>query len=169
MNTILLAAITADGYIGRTSSHTADWTSKADKQLFVSITKAAGTIVMGSRTFETIGRALPDRRMIVMTSRPEAYDTTNVTFTSEGPQELVDRLTQEGTSELVVCGGAQIYHAFMQAGLVDELYITIEPLLFGRGVSLFVGELSTRMVLLESRTLSDNVMMLRYKVLHETS
>jgi dihydrofolate reductase len=58
MKTVIVAAITADGFIGRTSDHLADWTGKADKKLFVQVTKEAGAMVMGSRTFATIGGPL---------------------------------------------------------------------------------------------------------------
>ena len=166
MNIILIAALTADGFIGRTSGHTADWTSKEDKQLFVKVTKQAGTIVMGSKTFQTIGRALPERRMIVLTSRPADYDVENVEFTAESPTALVSRLETEGVTELAVCGGAQVYHAFMNADLVGELYLTVEPVLFGTGVTLFAGELETNLQLKQTQKLNENVVLLRYKVLH---
>lgn len=165
MNVILIAAVTADGFIGRSSGHAADWTSKEDKQLFVRVTKEAGTIVMGSKTFETIGRALPDRRMIVLTSRPSDYTADNVEFTNESPTELVSRLETEEVDNLAVCGGAQVYHAFMSAGLVDELYLTVEPVLFGAGVTLFASELESRLELTETQKLNENVVLLRYKVL----
>ncbi len=165
MNVILIAAITADGFIGRSSGHAADWTSKEDKQLFVKVTKEAGTIIMGSKTFETIGRALPDRRMIVLTSRPDEYTADDVEFTNEPPKILMTRLESEGIKSLVVCGGAQIYHAFMEANLVDELYLTVEPVLFGTGVTLFAGELDSKLQLTETQKLNENVVLLRYKIL----
>lgn len=165
MNVILIAAITADGFIGRSSGHAADWTSKEDKKLFVQITKEAGTIVMGSKTFETIGRALPGRRNIVLTSRPQEYEVEGVEFTSESPQNLVDRLDSEGVKSLAVCGGAHVYHHFMQAGLVNELYLTVEPVLFGTGVKLFADELDVKLQLLSSDKLNEDVVLLHYKVI----
>src|ERR1700741_5465494 len=156
MNIILIAALTADGFIGRTSGHTADWTSKEDKQLFVKVTKQAGTIVMGSKALQSIGRALPERRMIVLTSRPADYDVENVEFTAESPTGLVSRLVTEGVTELAVCGGAQVYRAFMNADLVGELYLTVEPVLFGTGVTLFAGELETNLQLKQTQKLNEN-------------
>jgi dihydrofolate reductase len=165
MNVVLIAAITADGFIGRSSGHAADWTSQEDKKLFVQITKETGTMVMGSRTFETIGRALPGRRNIVLTSRPQSYEAEGVEFTDESPRDLVNRLEDEGTKSLAVCGGAQVYHQFMQAGLVNELYLTVEPVLFGTGVKLFANELDIKLQLLSSDKLNEDVILLRYKVI----
>jgi dihydrofolate reductase len=164
MKTVLVAAVTADGFIGRDPNHLADWTGKADKKLFVEVTKEAGVMVMGSRTFATIGRALPGRRTIVYTSRPDAITAEGVETTTEDPKALVNRLEKEGAHGLAIAGGASIYQQFMAAGVVDELYITIAPLLFGTGVPLFSGDLNVQLQLLETRTLDDDTVLIHYKV-----
>jgi dihydrofolate reductase len=164
MNIVLIAAITADGFIGRTSRHAADWTSSEDKKLFVKVTKEAGNMVMGSKTFETIGRALPGRRNIVLTSRPQDYTVEGVEFTNESPSELVERLNRKGLTTLAICGGAHVYHQFMQAGLVNELYLTVEPVLFGSGVKLFSDVLDVSLQLVSSEKLNDDVILLHYRV-----
>lgn len=161
--TVLIAAITVDGFIGRTADHLADWTGGADKKLFVEVTKAAGIMVMGSKTFATIGRALPGRKTIVYTSRPEAISVEGVETTGETPQALVDRLKQEGAAGLAVCGGASIYGQFMAAGVVDELYITVAPQLFGAGIPLFGKELGIKLELIEYRLLDENTILLHYR------
>nr|AIA13155.1 RibD C-terminal domain protein [uncultured bacterium]AIA13342.1 RibD C-terminal domain protein [uncultured bacterium] len=164
MKTVLVAAITADGFIGRSADHLADWTGKSDKKLFVEVTRQAGTMVMGSRTFATIGRALPGRRTIVYTSRPGAITAEGVETTAEAPADLVKRLQHEGTEGLAVVGGASIYGQFMAAGVVDEIYLTVAPLVFGSGVPLFGQTLDARLELLESTKLDDNTILLHYRV-----
>ena len=109
MNVFIIAAITVDGFIGRDANHLADWTSPEDKKLFVKLTKQAGIIVMGSRTFATIGRALPGRRTIVYTSHPESITAEGVEATSEAPADLLARLEREGATGVAICGGASIY------------------------------------------------------------
>lgn len=165
MKTVIVAAITADGFIGRSSDHLADWTGKADKKLFVDVTKQMGTMVMGSRTFATIGRALPDRRTIVYTSRPGEITAEGVETTSETPGRLVARLKQEGATGLAVVGGASIYAQFMAAGVVDELYLTVVPVLFGTGVTLFNQELHARLQRIQHTLLDENTVLLHYRVL----
>lgn len=164
MKVFLIAAVTADGFIGRSSGHAADWTGGEDKKVFVRLTKEAGTIVMGSRTFATIGRALSGRRNIVLTSRPEQITAEGVEATSETPAQLVERLKQEGAKALAVCGGARVYYDFVRAGIVDEIYLTIIPKLFGRGVALFDGELDASLELLEETKLADGAILLHYKI-----
>jgi dihydrofolate reductase len=164
MKTVLIAAVTADGFIGRSADHLADWTGKADKKLFVEVTKELGVMVMGSRTFETIGRALPGRRTIVYTSHPENITAEGVETTAEAPAEFVARLAREGANGLAVVGGASIYGQFMGAGVVDELYLTVAPLLFGTGIPLFSMALDRKLELIKTSNLDENTVLLHYQV-----
>lgn len=164
MKIFIIAALTADGFIGRTADELADWSSTEDKRLFARLTKEAGVMVMGRTTFETIGRALPGRRTIVYTNHPETLNVEGIETTIEPPAALVARLQTENTPGLAVCGGAQVYTQFIQAGVVDELYITISPLLFGRGIGLFTMPLETKLELLEASPLSHQEQLLHYGV-----
>jgi dihydrofolate reductase len=164
MKTVLIAALTIDGFIGRDASHLADWTGDADKKLFKEVTSELGVMVMGSRTALTIGRALPGRRTIVYTHHPEAIPFDGIETTAEAPTDLVRRLETEGVGGLAVCGGASIYGQFMAAGIVDELYITYAPKLFGTGVTLSSQTLDINLELLETRQLNADTFMLRYRV-----
>nr|AIA13617.1 Dihydrofolate reductase [uncultured bacterium]AIA13644.1 Dihydrofolate reductase [uncultured bacterium] len=164
MKTFVIAALTADGFIGRDAGHLADWTGQADKKVFTELTKEAGVMVMGSRTFETIGRALPGRRTIVYTKRPEAIAVAGIETTSEDPAQLVARLRADGANGIAICGGASIYSLFMTAGLVDELYITVVGKLFGSGVPLFGERLDVDLDLLEMEHLDEQTVLLHYRV-----
>lgn len=167
MKTSLIAAVTIDGKIGLDSDHAADWTSKEDKQFFKALTTEIGTIVMGSKTFLSIGRTLPNRRNIVMTRNPDKIDNPDVELTSEQPAELLDRLQSENVNNVAICGGAQIYDQFMREQLVDELYITVEPFVFGAGLSLFQNTLETKLRLLDTQQLNSDSIVLHYEVLHD--
>lgn len=163
MSVFIIAATTLDGFIGHDSHHFADWTSKEDKKIFVELTKKAGVMVMGYNTFKTIGRALPGRKTIVYSA--EELDAANVETTTEEPAALVARLHAEGYTDIAICGGQQIYTIFMQAGVVDRMYITLEPTLFGEGLSLFGGAVTNRLRLAESRKLNHDTLLLEYEVL----
>jgi dihydrofolate reductase len=162
MKTFIIAAISADGFIARNTHELADWTSKEDKRLFVELTKRAGVMVMGRTTFDTIGRALPDRQTIVYSHK--LVDVGGVTTTKESPADLVSRLSAEGYKELAICGGSAIYTLFLEAGVVDELYLTVEPVLFGDGVPFLNGLVGVDLRLLETKQLNDNVTLLHYEV-----
>ena len=65
MKVILLMAITLDGRTGKDEMHFVDWTEQEDKKIFVQITRRTGVIIMGSRTFDTIGGPLPKRKNVI--------------------------------------------------------------------------------------------------------
>lgn len=165
MKVFLIAALSADGFIGRNADHLADWTSPEDKKHFVALTKQAGVMVMGARTFATIGRALPGRRTIVYTNNPERITTTGIETTGEPPTELIARLACEGAAGVAICGGASIYSLFMRAKVIDELYLTIEPTLFGHGVPLFASHLDTALTLIDHQQAnSKGTLLLHYRI-----
>jgi dihydrofolate reductase len=167
MKVFIIAALTADGYIGLDESHRAtSWTTNADKVFFVSRTKKAGTVVMGRKTFDTFGKPLKDRRLIILTRNPQSLSIEGVEPTDETALQLVERLKDEGVKELAVCGGASVYAQFMEAGLVDEIYLTIMPKVFGTGVPLFGTQQDADLELLESTPLEDgNSVLLHYRVI----
>jgi dihydrofolate reductase len=162
MRVFIIASLTADGYIARNQTELVDWSSKEDKQLFVKLTKEAGVMVMGGNTYRTIGRPLPGRRSIVYSR--QTIDHEGVETTQEDPAELIKRLEAEGHEAVAICGGRSIYDMFLQADLVDELYLTVEPLLFGNGVNLSSAALTTKLKLIDNTMLNDNTYLVHYKV-----
>lgn len=162
MKVILIVALSADGFIGKSADHFADWTSKEDKKLFVELTKKAGVIVMGRNTYETIGKALPGRLNIVYTSR--SIDNSEIQTTREKPAELISRLAKEGYPQLAVCGGQAVYDLFLKNNVVDELYVTIEPKLFGSGIPMSKSFSNTNLQLMDCKKLNDDTLSLHYKV-----
>ncbi len=134
----LIAAITADGFIAKDTRHPALWTSKADKKRFIELTKRAGVVVMGSTTYRTLDRPLRERVNIVY-SRKEKFE--GVEMTQDRPRELIKKLEERGFKEVAICGGSNIYTMFMKDGVVDTLYLTIEPIIFGKGIELFNEDL----------------------------
>ena len=160
MKTFLIAAITADGFIGKNSAHLADWTCKEDKQFFVKKTKEAGVIIMGRNTYNTIGRPLADRHNIIYSEE----DIAGVETTRKAPQELLQDLKSRGYKEVAICGGAQIYTMFMEAKLVDTLSLTVEPILFGSGIKLFNKELDVKLQLKSMEKLNNAAILLEYNV-----
>ena len=164
INVVLVAAVTADGFIAKNTHQLSDWTSHEDKLFFRELTKRIGTMIMGSNTFDTLKRPLPGRRTIVLTRTPEKYAELGVECTSEPLQALIQRLESEGVESVAICGGSNVYGQFMKLGLINEIYLTVEPILFGQGVTLFAQALDIELALLEHRNLNDNTTLFHYKI-----
>jgi dihydrofolate reductase len=159
---ILIAAISIDGFIApadKESLPSTTWTSKEDWHFFTKKSKEIGTLIMGSKTFETFKRALPERKIIVMTSKPERYvdyKDESLSFTKATAEEILADLTKQGCERAALCGGSQIYNLFMQKGLVDRMFLTIEPFVFGEGIKLFNGKNEQKFELVSQEKLNES-------------
>lgn len=159
----IIAATSLDGYISPLEhTNSMNWTSGADKEFFKKRTKEAGVVIMGRTTFETIGKALPERRTIVYTSTPITIE--GVETTSLSPSDLLAQLESEGVTEVAVCGGSSIYSLFMNEGCVSKMYITIEPIVFGNGIPLFKNITDTHLSLISTISLDANALLLEYDI-----
>jgi dihydrofolate reductase len=72
-----------------------------------------------------------------MTEHPDKYKNLKnpglVEFTSESPVKLTDRFRSKGYEQCLVVGGPHITTSFSKGQLRDELWLTIEPKIFGTG------------------------------------
>ena len=94
------------------------WHLPADLAFFKKTT-SGHPIVMGRKTFESIGRALPKRQNIVLT-RDSSWTADGVTVI-HSPAEL-PQLEIEQPGPVYIIGGAEIYLQFLP--LLDELLVT---------------------------------------------
>ncbi|MCX2801147.1 dihydrofolate reductase [Microbulbifer thermotolerans] len=117
----LIAAVARNGAIGRANQ--LPWRLSGDLQFFKRATLGK-PVVMGRKTFESIGRPLPGRENIVISSNPE-WSAAGVKCAPSVEQglELARRLALEsGAAEIMVIGGGQIYRQAMPRAV--RLYIT---------------------------------------------
>ncbi len=171
MHCSLIAAISADGFIARTAlERSFDWTSEADKAFYVSQIKSADAIIMSLKTFSTFSRYPKGSRWILYTNQPENFvnpapGVISAEATKETPLAVMARLEQEGVQKIMVAGGSSVYTQFLQAGVVDTVYLTLEPVFFGTGVGLFNQSLGTTLVsLVKTTQLSEQTLLLEYAV-----
>ncbi len=166
MKLILVMAQSVDGVIARHNRHFPDWTCPADKRMFKRITTEAGVLIMGSRTYATIGRPLPGRLNIVYTRHPERLPQgENVRFTDRDPRVLLSQLAAEGYSRAVLTGGSAINTLFAKLHIIDEIYLTIAPRIFGRGLSMFDEPIDLALALEGHSQLDPHTLLLHYRVL----
>lgn len=161
-------AATLDGKIAKHATQFADWTSKADKKIFVAETKKAGVIIMGETTYDTIGRPLPGRLNVVLSLEPEKRENIPdiLEFTKKLPRELLADLAKRGFETAILGGGATINGLFLKENLIDEIWLTIEPKIFGDGISLFKGaDMDLNLKLISVEKIDENVLQARYEII----
>ena len=117
----VIVAVAENGIVGRDNA--LPWHLPADLKYFKKMTLGK-PIVMGRKTFESIGRPLPGRTNIVISRNP-VFVAEGVEVCSSVQEALTlaaDVVSRDGGDELVVIGGASIYSAAIP--LADCLYIT---------------------------------------------
>lgn len=166
MKIILLMAVTADGMIARDSMQPVDWTGKADKQYFVRVTREAGVMIMGSKTFDAIGRVLPGRKNIVMTRDKKRKSTDpDLIFTAKTPRQIVNSLIDQGFISAALIGGSVVNTLFLRERLIDEIHLTLVPQIFGKGLTLFSDSLDIRLNLFDVEKITKAHVLLKYRVI----
>jgi dihydrofolate reductase len=147
MKVILVMVASINGKTTKgTTQGTSGWASPEDQDYFFRTLQDNNLLIMGSKTYEVARpemKLTPDRLRVVLTSRPEDYQNDfiqdQLEFSSDHPKKLIDNLEQRGFEQAILLGGAATNREFLSEDLVDELWLTIEPWIFGTGNDL-VGE-----------------------------
>ena len=109
----MIVASSENGVIGK--DNTLPWKIPEDLKRFKKLT-SGNTIVMGRKTFESIGRPLPNRRNIVLTK--------NRAWKVKGVEVIHDtRDVFDIEEDVFIIGGEKVYEAFLP--WADNLYLTL--------------------------------------------
>lgn len=149
MKIILLVVSSINGKITRGNEQDIyKWTSSQDQDIYFEKINRAKLIIMGRKTYEQARHLMKhnaSRTRVVMTRNPKKYVGVEVPhileFTSDTPAKIVERFEKHGIREALVVGGRETNHAFLEAGLVNELHVTLEPHIFGAGKNMFQEKL----------------------------
>lgn len=142
-------ATSLDGFIARTDGNI-DWLDKANARVpdgedcgYKAFIDSVDVLVMGRNTFElalTFGEwPYHDKRVLVLSSKAIAipqHIAQAVSCSSASPGEVVAQLHAQGAKHLYIDGGITIQR-LLNADLIDELTITLIPVLLGQGKPLF--------------------------------
>jgi dihydrofolate reductase len=167
MKIIMVMVQSADGKIARFSSEKTTWSSHEDKKHFHEITKKHGAVIMGRTTFETLESPLPGRFNLVLTGKPDKSKNIPqlLEFYSGSPLEAIRHLESLGYTSAVLAGGSSTNARFLEENLVDEIVLTIEGLLFGKGLGMCDGLNSERKLeIISVRQLTDMTIIIHYRV-----
>jgi dihydrofolate reductase len=109
--------------------------------------KAIDCYVLGSRTYEhalELGWPYGDTPAVVVTGRELPSTRKTVEFYSGDLKTLVDVKLAPRYRNIWLVGGAMLCQRFLELGLVDEIRLTIAPVLLGDGLRLFGGFLTEK-------------------------
>ena len=157
-----------DNFIARADEGT-DWLVWDDEVAAISgaYWKTIDTVVMGRKTYEVAVKhgttAYPGVKNYVFSQTLGPRDGVEVV--TEDPVTFTRRLKQQPGKGICVMGGGELANALLQAGLIDELGLNIQPVLLGAGIPLFHGmDKQLDLELIESRALKCGSVYVRYRI-----
>lgn len=92
---------------------------KEDMKHFVKLTKH-NVVIMGRKTFESIGKELPNRINYVVSSNPDNY----ILGCKSVKEAVKDAKENFSDKEIFIIGGGQVYKTAIEEDIVDSIYAT---------------------------------------------
>ena len=176
MKVTMVMLITIDGKMTKWNDpNIYKWTSKEDQRFFFSLIRKNNLIVMGRKTYEAAKKNLRinnNKLRVILTKNPEKYAMYSIPnkleFSNLTPEKLIEKLGKRGYKKMLLVSGGAINSHFLKANLVDELFLTIEPRIFGIGKPIVSEEnLNTILKLVSSKRINkQGTLLLKYKILN---
>ncbi len=167
MKVILYLAQTANGYIAKENDST-PW-SKEEFTAFYSFVKKARNLVIGKKTFllmkngELGNCGYPLTVVVTRSLKKVSYKNS---MAAKSPKEALKILRKRGFRQAVIGGGSRLATSFLKQGLIDEIYLDIEPLILGKGIQIFQkGDIMSKLKLIKTTRLSKDTIRLHYRIL----
>lgn len=154
---ILYIATSADGYIAKPGDNL-DFLSivarEGEDYGYGAFMETIDTVVLGRRTYDWVMTQVSefphhDKRTYVITRTPRPR-IGNTVFHTGDLQELIRSLQQETGKNIFIDGGAAIVQELLKAKLIDELIISVIPVLVGDGIRLFADGRPEQLLHLEN-------------------
>lgn len=142
----LYIASSLDGYIARKNGNV-DWLhderfeTEGEDYGYHAFYDSIDTCLMGYKTYQFILDAdIPypyaDKISFVFSRSPQVR-TAHVQFVHENIPGYVSNLKEQEGKDIWLVGGGQINSLLLKAGLIDELILTLIPIVLGEGIPLF--------------------------------
>jgi dihydrofolate reductase len=169
MKISIYIAISLNGLISNARNEP-DWLSPEFDQSFLSICQKYKAVIMGKTTYNKLSpNYLPltseGTTVVLTTDKQATSDNPTVVFVQNNASEIVQMLRDKGHTEAVIIGGTMTISEFVNAGLVNDIYFILEPVLFGTGLSLLKEvDLDLKLKLLEVTKLNDSTLQLHYEI-----
>jgi len=171
-NVVVNIGTSADWYIARPDGDL-DWLTSRPKPAgfygMGAFMKSVDTKLLGRKTYEAsrrLGAKFDSGRTIVFSHQPAPPDAPRqVQFVSGDIGAFVRRLREEPGKDIWLMGGGGLIASCLDAGVIDQLIVTVAPVLIGDGIPLIARRHRHVPLALQSvEQFEDGVVQLRYRV-----
>ncbi len=130
------------------------------------------TIIIGRKTYDkviSLGFEYPHKdKDVYIITRTERLEIGPFKFYTGSLTELISRLKNQDGKNIYCDGGAEIVNELLKNNLIDEMIISVIPILLGTGIELFkVGRKEQKLTLLSSEKFEKGLVQLHYKIERE--
>jgi dihydrofolate reductase len=144
---ILFIASSLDGYIATTTGDV-DWLFTDQDYGYTKFFANIDTVLMGRKTYEQIQNfgeyPYPGTQGFVFSRKQNSQSDAHVEFISSSVTSFVKNLKTQTGKQIWLVGGAALIQSCLQADLIDELILSIHPIILGEGIPLFPSPLSRK-------------------------
>ena len=174
MKITLAMVLSVDGKSTKWDLPDQSWASEEDKTHLIKLISENDLILMGGKTYETAKKHIKPKAgklRIVITHNPERFSgdqmENQLEFTNRPIPELIQTLESRGFKQMLLLSGEGLNKQFFEAGLINEIILTVEPVIFGRGRGIIAeANLDLKLKLLSFEKLNNKgTMLLHYQVL----
>jgi len=164
----LFIACSLDGYIAKEDG-SVNWLPQSKDSGYNNFYKSIDTVLMGKKTYEqilTFGKyPYKDKTSYVFTRKPnQKKKDENVEFTSDA-EEFTRELVLSSGKDIWLVGGSDIVTTFLNLKFIDEIILSVIPVVLGKGIPLFKNIRKEIKLELIKTTEYDELVELRYKVI----
>jgi len=168
---ILGLAVTLDGYIEGPNGEY-DWCFTDQDYGLKEFFSRIDAIFIGRKSYEVMQKHADGENIPGMPAMTEYVFSGTLRSVKEGAVLVsgdsiaeARKIKEQPGRDIWLFGGASLTDALMKEGLVDELWMSVHPLLLGSGKLLFHGQNSrTQLTLLENKTYETGLVSLRYSI-----
>jgi len=165
-------ASTVDGFIAHEDHSIEGFVSEGEHVIdyLESLKSDYDVVLMGRRTYEFgfqfgVTNPYPWMKQYVFSRTMERSPDPNVELVSQEISGFVGELKKGAGKDIYLCGGADLAGRLFAAGLVNEVILKLNPVLFGSGIPLFSGAVKQAdLELTGSKVYSNGVVLLNYRV-----
>lgn len=165
MQIVLYMAITANGYIATLDDDT-PWSSEEWEEYLGVVTKQQ-CLIIGRRTYQKSDKhqLLNFNMPVLVISKKLNKPNKNLIFINSINQ-AINFIKKNKLNKIMIAGGAKINNEFMKRNLINEIYLDVEPFIFGQGIPLlFPDNYKYNLKFLSSKMLNKNTIQLHYCIL----
>lgn len=140
---ILFTAASLDGFIAGPNGEI-DWLFVDSDYGYKEFYEKIDIIVMGAKTYQQVmsfsDTYLHSDRMNYIISHNKGEETPYLKYLTDGIPEFIRELKEQDGRDIWLTGGGEINGLFLEHGLIDEMIISVHPVVLGKGITLFGGK-----------------------------